>query len=83
MQAPQLLYFTTTVGIGGLANGLGIQALRAGSGVITYSATISACEKGQQWMAAVALLREVQQWQLQGYAITYDATISACEKGQQ
>ena len=51
--------------------------------VITYNATISACEKGQQWMAAVALLREMQQWQMQANVITYNATISACEKGQQ
>ena len=51
--------------------------------VITYSATISACEKGQQWMAAVALLREMQQWQMQANVITYSGTISACEKGQQ
>merc|ERR1712070_1337307 len=50
--------------------------------VISYSATLSACEKGQQWMAAVALLREMQQWQVQADVISYSSTISACEKDQ-
>ena len=50
---------------------------------ITYSATISACEKGHQWMTAVALLREMQHWHLEANVITYNATISACGKGQQ
>ena len=48
--------------------------------VITYNATISVCEKGQQWMAAVALLREMQQWHMQTNVITYNATISAYER---
>ena len=39
--------------------------------------------KGQQWMTAVALLREMQHWQTETNVITYSATISACEKGQQ
>ena len=39
--------------------------------------------KGQQCIAAVALLREMQDWQMQADVITYHATISACEKGQQ
>ena len=51
--------------------------------VITYSATISACEKGQQWIAAMSLLREMQQWNMEANVITYSATICACEKGQQ
>ena len=53
------------------------------TGVIVYNATISACEKGQQWKPAVSLLREMQQWQIAPNVITYSATISACEKGQQ
>jgi len=39
--------------------------------------------EGKQWAAAVAQMREMQQWQMQGDAITYVATIiSACEKDQ-
>ena len=34
-------------------------------------------------MAAVALLREMQHWQMEADMITYSTTISACEKGQQ
>ena len=48
--------------------------------VITYSATISACEKGQQWITATTLLREMQQRHMKSDAITYSATISACQK---
>ena len=38
-----------------------MQHWRIEANVITYNATISACEKGQQWMTAVSLLREMQQ----------------------
>ena len=51
--------------------------------VITYSATIGACEKGQQWIEAVTLLREMQQRRMQANVTIYNPTISACEKGQQ
>ena len=51
--------------------------------VITYSATISVCEKGQQWITVVALLREMQQWKMHPDVITYSATTSACKKGRQ
>ena len=51
--------------------------------VITYSATISACEKGQQWITAVSLLREVQRRNKQTNVITCIATVSTCQKGQQ
>ena len=37
----------------------------------TEYASISACEKGQQWMTATALLREMQQWHMKANAITY------------
>ena len=50
---------------------------------ITYNATISACEKGLQWIIAVLLLREVRECVLQPDLTTYNATISACENGQQ
>ena len=39
--------------------------------VITYNATISTRDMGQQWINAVSLLREM--------VITYNATISTCE----
>ena len=48
--------------------------------VITY---ISTSEKGQQWIAAVALLQEIQQWQTRIGLGTYSATISACGNCQQ
>ena len=51
--------------------------------MITDHVTISACEEGQEWMAAVALLREMQHWQMQASVITSNATISACDEGQQ
>merc|ERR1712060_956869 len=50
--------------------------------VITYSAAISACEKGQRPQQALQLLRELQLRGLLPDVITYNATISACEKGQ-
>ena len=49
--------------------------------VITCNAIIRACEKGQQWTAAAALLREMRQSPMQAHVITYDAIISACEQG--
>ena len=52
-------------------------------GTITYSAAISACEKGQQWITSTTLLREMQQWHMKLDTITYNAAISAFEEGQQ
>merc|ERR1712190_431614 len=51
--------------------------------VITYSAAISACEKGQRPQEALHLLQEMQLRGLVPDVITYSAAISACEKGQQ
>jgi len=48
--------------------------------LITYSATIGACEKGQQWITATSLLREMQQRHMKSDAITYSASMSACQK---
>ena len=59
----------------------GIRDMKAD--VITFNATISACEKGQQWITAVSLLREMQQGNVKTDVITFNATINACEKGQQ
>ena len=50
---------------------------------ITYSAVISACEKGQQWIPAPTLLRKMWLKHMKPFTDTYSAAISACEKGQQ
>jgi pentatricopeptide repeat domain-containing protein 1 len=51
--------------------------------VITYSALISACEKGAQWQRAVEVFEEMKAAGVQPTVITYSALISACEKGGQ
>jgi pentatricopeptide repeat protein len=51
--------------------------------VITYSAVISACEKGQQPERVLQLLDEMQVRGPTPNEITYSATISDCVKGQQ
>ncbi|CAK0866950.1 unnamed protein product [Prorocentrum cordatum] len=49
-----------------------------------YSAGISACEKGEQWQRALALLSEIWHVKLEPSIIfSYNAGISACEKGEQ
>ena len=49
--------------------------------VISYSAAISACEKGQQPQQALQLLLDMRLKGLLPNVISYSATISACEKG--
>ena len=51
--------------------------------MITYNATISACEKGRPWQRAAGFFEEMQSHGPQAGVITYDATISACDKGRQ
>ena len=51
--------------------------------IITYSAAISACEKGQQWQRAMDFLGQVRAAGMVLNVITYSAAISACEKGGQ
>ncbi|CAK0874049.1 unnamed protein product [Prorocentrum cordatum] len=51
--------------------------------VISYSAGISACEKGEQWQQALALLSDMWEAKLEPNVISYNAGISACEKGEQ
>ena len=43
---------------------------------ITYYAAISACEKGQQWITATTLLREMQQWHMKTHALRYVPIVS-------
>jgi pentatricopeptide repeat domain-containing protein 1 len=52
--------------------------------IITYNATITACEKGGQWERALELFEEVKKHpRMEPDLYTYSATISACEKGGQ
>jgi pentatricopeptide repeat domain-containing protein 1 len=51
--------------------------------VITYNASISACEKGGQWEKALQLLEEMRAKGVEPDVILYSASISACEKGGQ
>ena len=50
---------------------------------ISYSAAISACEKGKQWEEALRLLQQMTCRALTPNEISYNAAISACEKGKQ
>ncbi|CAK0841671.1 unnamed protein product [Prorocentrum cordatum] len=51
---------------------------------ISYNAGISACEKGEQWQRALALLSEMWEAKLEPDVIfSYSAGISACAKGEQ
>ena len=51
--------------------------------VFTYSATISACEKGGQWERALSLFRQMREEGVQPNGISYCATLAACDKGGQ
>ena len=51
--------------------------------VITYSAVISACEKGGQWEKALEVFASMDSNGVSPNDITYCAVISACEKGRQ
>jgi pentatricopeptide repeat protein len=51
--------------------------------VISFSAAISACEKGGQWQRALALLDEMRAKGVAPDVISFSAAISACEKGGQ
>ena len=48
---------------------------------ITYSAAISACEKGEAWQHALALFGAMGPAAVEQDTITYNAAISACGKG--
>eukprot|EP00747_Dinoflagellata_sp_TGD_P122231 gnl/TRDRNA2_/TRDRNA2_173576_c1_seq18.p2 gnl/TRDRNA2_/TRDRNA2_173576_c1~~gnl/TRDRNA2_/TRDRNA2_173576_c1_seq18.p2 ORF type:complete len:121 (-),score=35.12 gnl/TRDRNA2_/TRDRNA2_173576_c1_seq18:568-930(-) len=49
--------------------------------VVTYSAAISACEKGQQPEKALELLHQMQERKLVPDVVAYSAAISSCERG--
>ena len=51
--------------------------------VITHSAAISACEKGQQWQLAFGLFTDMVSAKVDKDAITFSAAMGASEKGQQ
>ena len=51
--------------------------------VITYSAAISACEKGVQWQRALGLLEMMLRAELVPDTFSYGAVFTACEKGMQ
>ncbi|CAK0851352.1 unnamed protein product, partial [Prorocentrum cordatum] len=52
-------------------------------GRLSYSAGISACEKGEQWQQSLALLCDMRETKLEFDGISCTAVISACEKGEQ
>ena len=49
--------------------------------VVSYSAAMSASEKGKQWEVALALLQEMVRKELMPDVVSYSAAMSACEKG--
>ena len=51
--------------------------------IFSYSAAISACEKGGQWQQALTLFQDMLEGGIRHDIISYNATISACEKGGQ
>ena len=51
--------------------------------VISYSATISSCEKGAQWQHALALWQEMPSKHVLPNLYTHNSTISSLEKGAQ
>ena len=52
------------------------------SDVVSYSAGISACEKGKHWQGALRLLQEMLQRSLTPDVVSHNAAISACDKGR-
>ena len=50
---------------------------------VSFSACISACEKGKQWEGALGLLQEMEHQLLTLDAVSFSASISACEEGKQ
>eukprot|EP00930_Biecheleria_cincta_P012099 TRINITY_DN11546_c0_g1_i5.p1 TRINITY_DN11546_c0_g1~~TRINITY_DN11546_c0_g1_i5.p1 ORF type:complete len:283 (-),score=21.76 TRINITY_DN11546_c0_g1_i5:77-925(-) len=49
--------------------------------VVSYSSTISDCEKGTLWQRALGFAKFLQQMEVPPNAISHSSAISACEKG--
>ncbi|CAK0837627.1 unnamed protein product [Prorocentrum cordatum] len=56
---------------------------QVGAWGLSYSAGISACQKGEQWQRALWLLSEMRGAEVEPNLFSYSAAISACEKGEQ
>ncbi|CAK0845406.1 unnamed protein product [Prorocentrum cordatum] len=63
-------------------DGFALHGVNPRTTLVCYSSGISACQKGEQWQRAVALLSEMLEAQIEPNVI-YNAVISACEKGRQ
>ena len=51
--------------------------------VITYNATISACNNGMQWERALLLFNHMKQQRLVPSSVSYSAVIGSCGSGGQ
>eukprot|EP00415_Alexandrium_ostenfeldii_P005144 UN5144 len=51
--------------------------------VVTFSAVISACEKGGQWLAALTLLSSMIKLGIVPNVVSCNAAVSTCEKSGQ
>ena len=51
--------------------------------MVSYSALISACEKGKELRRAFDVFARMLRQALKPNMVSYNALISACEKGQQ
>ncbi|CAE8636052.1 unnamed protein product [Polarella glacialis] len=51
--------------------------------VITFNATVTACDRGQQWQRALSVVELMRSQNLEATVITLNATLSACVKGRQ
>ncbi len=47
--------------------------------MISYNATMSTCEKGQQWEQALSLMPEMRRSWFEPNVISFSAATSACE----
>ena len=52
-------------------------------GLVSYNATISACQKGEQWQWGLALLREIREMNMYPGFFVYGSVASMCEQGGQ
>ena len=58
-----------------------MQEFAAEPDTITYSASISAREKGSRWPGALGLLAQMRELAAEPGTTTHSASISACKKG--